>query len=148
NPKIGNSLHLKKTEGKKKPITVVFTLLWLFAFVLTFGSIMALLSRIGFNPVSQFIFIFFLTIVSFLTYRISLTANIYQLGDKNGWFTPIADFLFMPIIRVGRNLTHSISSVNFFLFLFDFLIEAPFKLLFEFFEQWFSFLSAKREEME
>ncbi len=147
-PKVGNSLHLKKDSGKKKPITVIFTILWVFAFILTFGGLMALLNSINFNPVSQFIFIFFLTIVSFLTYRISLTASIYQLGNKQGWFTPIADFLFMPIVQVGRNLTHSISSVNFFLILFDFLIETPFKLLFEFFEQWFSFLSSKREEME
>lgn len=147
-PKIANKLHLKNGEGKQKPITVVFTTLWFFAFILTFGSIMYVLTLLDFNPVSQFIFIFFLTIVSFLAYRISLTAHIYQLGDKQGWFTPIADFLFMPVIRVGRKLTHSISSVNIFLFLFDFLIEAPFKLLFEFFEQWFSFLRSKREEME
>lgn len=147
-PKIANKLHLKSGTGKQKPITIVFTLLWFFAFILTFGSIMYVLNLFDFNPVSQFIFIFFLTIVSFLAYRISLTANIYQLGDKQGWFTPIADFLFMPVIRVGRKLTQSISSVNIFLFLFDFLIEAPFKLLFEFFEQWFSFLRSKREEME
>jgi hypothetical protein len=147
-PKIGNPLHLKKKQAKPRPITFVFTLLWFLAFVVTFGGIMAILSRLGFNIVSQFIFLFFLTIVSFLSYRISLTAHIYQLGDKQGWFTPIADFLFMPIIRVGRGLTQSISQVNFFLFLFDFLIEAPFKTLFGFFEQWFSFLHSKREEME
>lgn len=147
-PKIGSKLKLKKVEGKAKPITVVFTVLWFFAFILTFGGITYILSLLGFNPVSQFIFIFFLTIVSFLAYRISLTAHIYRLGDKHGWFTPIADFLFMPVIRVGQKLTHSISSVNIFLFLFDFLIEAPFKLLFEFFEQWFSFLSSKRDELE
>jgi len=147
-PNIGNVLQLKKHEGKPKPITFVFTLLWFFAFILTFGGVALILSRFGFNIMSQFIFLFFLTIVSFLSYRISLTAHIYQLGDKQGWFTPIADFLFMPIIRVGRSLTQSISQVNFFIVLFDFLIEAPFKLLFEFFEQWFSFLHAKREEME
>lgn len=147
-PNIGNQLHLKKHEGKQKPITFVFTILWFFAFILTFGGIASILSRLGFNIISQLIFLFFLTIVSFLSYRISLTAHIYQLGDRQGWFTPIADFLFMPIIRVGRSLTQSISQVNVLIVLFDFLIEAPFKLLFEFFEQWFSFLHAKREELE
>jgi hypothetical protein len=148
NPRMGHALHLKRGVVKQKPLNIVFTLLWFGAFLLTFGIVVYILSRVGMNPVSQGIFLFFLTIVSFLAYRISLTAHVYRLGDKQHWFTPISDFLFMPIIRVGRGLTQSISQVNFFLFLFDFIIEAPFKLIFGFFEQWFSFLQSKREELE
>jgi hypothetical protein len=54
----------------------------------------------------------------------------------------------MPVIRVGRNLTQSIAQVNIFLMFFDFFIEAPFKYLFAFFDQWFHFLHAKTEELE
>jgi hypothetical protein len=147
-PKLGNMLTIKKAQDKAKPITIIFTLLWLFAFLLTFGGLIYILSLLHLSFISQFIFIFFLTIVSFLSYRIVLTANMYKVGDRQGLFTPVADFLFMPIIRVGRRLTTSISQVNFLLFFFDFFIETPFKVIFAFFEQWFHFLSAKREEME
>jgi hypothetical protein len=91
---------------------------------------------------------FFLAIVSFLAYRISLLANVYRVGEKQGLGTLLVDFLFMPIIRVGQKLTQGISQINIFLMLFDFFIEAPFKFLFAFFDQWFYFLHNKTEEME
>ncbi len=147
-PKLGNMLTLKKAQDKARPITIIFTILWLFAFILTFGGLIYILSLLQLSFMSQFIFLFFLAIVSFLSYRIVLTANMYKVGERQGLFTPVADFLFMPIIRVGRRLTQSISQVNFLLFFFDFFIETPFKVLFAFFEQWFHFLHAKREELE
>lgn len=147
-PKLGNMLTVKKAQEKPRPLTFIFYILWFMAFIISFGSVIYVLSLVRFTLVSQLMFVFFLAIVSFLTYRIVLTANMYKVGDRQGVFTPIADFLFMPIIRVGRKLTQSISQVNFFLFIFDFFIETPFKVLFAFFEQWFHFLHAKREEME
>jgi hypothetical protein len=83
-----------------------------------------------------------------LAYRIALIANVYRVGEKQGFFTFLVDFLFMPVIRVGRSLTQSIRQVNIFLFIFDFFIEAPFKSLFAFFDQWFYFLHSKTEELE
>ena len=106
------------------------------------------LTKLHFNFVSQFVFTFFLAIVSFLSYRINLLANVYRVGDKEGLLTLLVDFLFMPIIRVGRNLTIGIAQINIFLYLFDFLIEAPFKLLFAFFDQWFYYLRGRSEELE
>jgi hypothetical protein len=52
------------------------------------------------------------------------------------------------VIRVGRRFTEGISQINFILMIIDFIIEAPFKGLVGFFEQWFSFLATKREELE
>jgi hypothetical protein len=92
-------------------------------------------------------FVFFSAIVSFLAYRISVTASVYRLGEKQGLLTPVVDFLLLPIIRVGRQLTEGISQVNFIIFLFDFVIETPFKELFAFFEQLFYFLHTKRDEL-
>lgn len=146
-PVLGNKLLIAKTKADQGFMTV-FNILWLIGFVITFGSLILILTRIGFNPVSQFIFLFFLAIVSFLAYRISLLANVYRVGEKQGFGTLMVDFLFMPIIRVGRKLTQSIAQVNIFLMLFDFFIEAPFKSLFAFFDQWFYYLHAKTEELE
>ena len=72
----------------------------------------------------------------------------YTVEEKSGLFAPIIDFLFMPIVRVGRHLTEGISQINVILFILDFIFETPFKGISAFVEQWFFFLHAKREELE
>lgn len=146
-PVLGNKLLISKQNTEKGFVTA-FNILWLFAFCLSFGAIIYVLTQMHFNIISQTIFIFFLAIVSFLSYRIALIANVYRVGEKQGFGTFLVDFLFMPVIRVGRSLTQGISKINIFLMLFDFFIEAPFKYLFAFFDQWFHFLHAKTEELE
>lgn len=148
NPRLGNRLVTAREEKKDTVFHKVFNVLWLFTFIISFGGIILILTKLQFNVISQCIFIFFLAIVSFLSYRISLIANVYRVGERQGVLTLVVDFFFMPVIHVGRRLTQSIAQVNIFLFLFDFLIEAPFKLLFAFFDQWFYFLHAKTEELE
>jgi hypothetical protein len=148
NPQLGDRLTMSIKQDKNNTFHIVFNILWLISFVFSFGAIIYILTSLNFNLISQFIFIFFLAIVSFLAYRISLLANVYRVGEKQGLGTFLTDFFFMPVIRVGRRLTQSISQVNIFLYLFDFFIEAPFKLLFAFFDQWFYFLHRKTEELE
>ncbi len=148
NPQLGDRISMTIKQEKNPTFHIVFNVLWVISFVLSFGGMILVLSKLNFNPISQFIFLFFLAIVSFLSYRISLTAHVYRVGEKQGLGTLLVDFFFMPVIRVGRKLTQSISQVNIFLYLFDFLIEAPFKLMFAFFDQWFYFLHAKTEELE
>ncbi|HSW47489.1 MAG TPA: hypothetical protein VLG67_00255 [Candidatus Saccharimonadales bacterium] len=148
NPQLGDRLTMAIEQEKNSLSHVIFNILWLISFVLSFGGMIFVLSKLNFNIISQFIFVFFLTIVSFLAYRISLLANVYRVGERQGLTTFVVDFFFMPVIRVGRKLTQSISQVNIFLYFFDFFIEAPFKLLFAFFDQWFYFLHRKTEEME
>ncbi len=146
-PRLGNRLIIAKKKAEKG-FDMAFNILWLFAFFLSFGGMVLILSKLHFNLVSQGIFIFFLAIVSFLSYRIALIANTFRVGERQGLLTLLVDFLFMPVIRVGRKLTQSIAQINVFLMLFDFFIEAPFKYLFAFFDQWFYFLHAKTEELE
>lgn len=148
NPRLGNRLTVSKMPKRNPTFQFAFNILWLFAFVLSFGAIILGLTKLHFNIISQAILIFFFAIVSFLAYRISVIANIYRVGERQGLFTLLVDFLFMPVIRVGRKLTQSVARINFFLFIFDFFIESPFKSLFAFFDQWFYFLHAKTEELE
>ena len=143
-PRLGDQLVLKKLADKPSGI---FTALWLSAFLISFGAILYTLYLLHFSAVSMGIFLFFVTIVSFLAYRISMLAHLYSVGEKQNLLTPFIDFLFVPIIRVGRKLTQSISQINIFLFLFDFLIETPFKVFFAFVEQWFKFLHEKTEDL-
>jgi hypothetical protein len=149
NPQIISNLPIKlKPDTTHSMKDFIFSVLWVLSTLLVFGLIVSLLAKLHFNPLSQAIFIFFIAIISFLTYRIYQTANIYTVVSKQGLISPIVDFFFVPIIRVGRKFTEGIAQINFILIIIDFIIEAPFKGIVGFFEQWFMFVANKREELE
>ena len=149
-PALAPPLVVKKKQNKTDPLLwTIFILLWLTTFVLSFGAIVFVLNKLHINPLSQAIFMFFLAIVSFVSFRINRTAHMYIIKErKENLKSLFADFFFMPFIQVGRRLTLAISQVNIFLFVFDFIIETPFKGVFAFFEQWFLFLRSQREKLD
>ncbi len=148
-PNIINHLSIElKSKGSKTAYDYIFSILWFCSIALTFSGIWYLLGLLNFNILSKIIFIFFIAIISFLTYRIYQTAHSYTVTKKQSIFTPLFDFFFIPVVRVGRSLTEGISQINFLLLVIDFLIEAPFKGTIGFFEQWFLFAANKREELE
>ncbi len=134
---------------KSNPVLyIVYGMLWVLACILGFGVVVFILSKLHFNIVSQGVFVFFLAIVSFFAYRIDQTARIYTMAEeKQSWRMLLFDFLFMPFIQVGRQLTVGISKANILIVMFDLLIETPFKELFAFFEHWFLFLRSQREKL-
>lgn len=144
---LGRHLVFNHKPKTKSFGDTIFTLIWLTTYLISFGIIVYLLTRLGFNPVSQAFFIFFFAIITFLSYRINQTANLYTVKDKSGIMTPFIDFFFMPIARVGRYLAEGVSQINIFVFVLDMLIETPLKGLIAFFEKWFFFLHSKREDL-
>jgi hypothetical protein len=149
-PGLGTNLNLRLKGKKRDPfLEFMFALLWLLAFFLSFGGIVFILNFLKFNIISQAVFLFFLAIMSFLSYRIYQTAHLYAMAEeKQNLLSVFFDFLFMPFLQIGRGLTLGISQINIFLFLFDFLIETPFKGIFSFFEQWFLYLKSERENLD
>lgn len=149
-PNHSPTLSLTKKARKTDPILdSLFLVLWFATFILSFGAIIFILTKFQVNPISQAVFVFFLAIVSFIAYRINKTANMYILKDqKESLGTLLFDFFFMPFIQVGRKLTSAVSQLNIFLFIFDYIIEAPFKGIVAFFEQWLLFLRSQREKLE
>ena len=149
-PQLDQILTVRKKPSKTDPILWgLFVVLWLLTFALSFGVIIFILSKLSVNPLSQAIFIFFLAIVSFVSFRINRTANMYILKDKRETLGSLLfDFFFMPFIQVGSRLTSAISQLNIVLFIFDFIIEAPFKGIFAFTEQWLLFLRTQREKFD
>lgn len=146
---ISQPLFLKRSSTTVNPLLQsIFVVLWLVAFGLTFGVIIYILTALHFNLISQGIFVFFITIVSFISYRINQTAHMYTLeGEKQSLKSVLFDFLFLPFIHVGRNLTENISRLNIIILFFDLIIETPFKVIFSFFEQWFLYLRTQREKL-
>ncbi len=147
-PELDRHLIISLKPEKKNPVlNFIFTFLWWGAFILSFGLIIYALTKLKFSPASQGIFVFFVAIIAFLTYRISQTAHSYTIPARQSFLSPVMDFFFMPVIRVGRRFTEGIAQINIFIYVFDYLIETPFKEVFGFLEQWFYFLQTKREEM-
>jgi hypothetical protein len=148
-PLIAPTLSLKlKADGTKNVKDYIFSMFWLFSIVLAFGIIWWFLGILHFNILSKGVFLFFIAIISFLSYRIYQIASSYTVVKRQNILTPLFDFFFVPVIRVGQRLTEGITQISFILLIIDFIIEAPFKGLIGFFEQWFLFVATKREEME
>lgn len=139
---------LKTKKRDKKPILIFgFTIFYLLTFIITLSLIYEILNYLKFNLISQVIFIFFVSLVTFFSYRIKQIVNEYKLEEKESIFTPIFDFFFMPILSIGNYLSKEVARLNFFIFIFDFIIESPFKLIFEVVEEWIAFVRKRKEEI-
>ena len=148
NPRLDRPLILSLKPIRKHPILESsFDFLWWATFILSFGSIIYILNKLEFNVASEGVFVFFVALISVFTYRISQTAHSYTVPARQSLFAPLIDFFFMPIIRVGGRLSEGITKINILIYIFDYLIETPFKEIFGFLEQWFFFLQTKREEL-
>ncbi|MCX7956031.1 MAG: hypothetical protein N2593_02935 [Patescibacteria group bacterium] len=137
----------KKSTPKKPTLIFGFTVFYSLTFIITLSLIYEFLNKLNFNFISQAIFIFFVSVVTFFSYRISQVSKELTLSEKESIFTPIIDFFFMPILSLGKFFSSEIAKLNFFIFIFDFIIEAPFKLLFEVIEEWISFVKKRKEEI-
>lgn len=132
----------------KRPILIFgFTIFYVATFGVTFALIYIFLNLLKFNIISKLIFVFFVSVVTFFGYRIRQTAKEYSLEDKPGILSPLVDFFFVPILSLGKFLSSEIAKLNIFIWLFDVLIEAPFKLFFEIIEEWINFVKQRKEEI-
>lgn len=140
--------YIKKKNIPKRSVRIfAFTLIYSLTFLITFTILHRILVLIGFNLVSEAVFIFFISVISFFSYRIKQVSNEYKLQEREGIFSPVIDFFFMPFLAVGKFLSQEISRLNIFILIFDFIIEAPFKLVIEVFEEWIKFIRARKEEI-
>lgn len=137
-----------KKSAPKRPVLIFgFTIFYTFTFLITLSLIYEGLTYIQFNLVSQSIFIFFVSVVTFFSYRIRQITKELRLEEKPSIFSPVVDFFFMPLLALGKFFSSEIAKLNFFIFIFDFIIEAPFKLIFEVVEEWISFVRKRKEEI-
>ena len=141
------NIFTPKVIVRRPILTAIFSVFYLATFLLSFGLIAYVLTALHFNIASQIIFVFFVTLVSFFAYRIRTSAKEYEMVDREGFISPLVDFFFLPILRVGHWLSREIAKINIFIFLFDFILEAPLKVIFEVAEEWIRFIRAKKEEI-
>lgn len=142
------TIRIKKRKYGFSILGIIVGIMYAALFGITFGSVIWFLEKLHFNIVGGLLFLFFLTLVSYFGLRIRYNAK--QLQVQTGVEKPVSflwDLITLPIVKVGRWLTEKFSSINIFIFLLDFIIEAPFKLVLEVFEEFVIFLKEKKEEM-
>ena len=143
-----NISYMPKKRAERKPILIFgFTIFYSLTFIVTLTLIYEGLLLLSFNMISIAIFIFFVCLVTFFSYRIKQIVNEYRLAEKEGILMPIVDFFFMPILSLGKFFSGGLARLNFMIFILDFLIEAPFKLIFEVVEEWITFVRKRKEEI-
>lgn len=145
-----HALHVEKFTQKNrmsKFSSGIFGILYLGLFLLIFSMILRGLTWIGYNLLNLFVFVFFLSVVSFFAFRIRQTAQVYTIKGNKGRRTNFGDVVILPIVVLGGWLSVGVSRLNFLVFVFDFILEAPFKLILRFLDNWFSYISNRRDEV-
>lgn len=142
------AITLRKPKKRAWLVNFIFNLVYTATFLVSVYFIVWLLTKVNFNWVSIVIFLFFLAFVSF--FSIIVTRGIKELlviEKKENLFSFLLDLFYMPIIMAGKWLSNNISRVNVFIFIFDFIIEAPFKILVDVAEEWTKYIKERKDNM-
>jgi hypothetical protein len=108
-----------------------------------------LLITLKFNLASIVLFYIFVSLVSFLGFRIRSTAKEIEVrSEDDSILSGLYNFILLPFVVIGKFLSDRWSEYNITLFFWDFIIEAPFKAIIGLFEAWLSFSREKREDFE
>jgi len=134
----------------QKSSQVMFVIYYLFyglLFIFIFAGLIALLTWLRFSFISMIIFIFFLSLVTFFAFRIKQTAMVYLYKPRVRGAYSFAENLMLPIVTLGGMVSQGVSRLNFLVFVFDFVLESPFKIILHFLDKWFAFLNIKKDEV-
>lgn len=143
------AITLRKPIKRNSISSIIFGLIYFASFIASIYFIVWALKFINFNWVSIIIFLFFLAFVSF--FSIVVTKGVKDLiivERRENLFTFLIDLFYMPIILAGKWLSTSFSKINVFIFIFDFILEAPFKILVEIADDWTKYVRERRDNMD
>ncbi len=140
--------RLRAPAKRSRIKNTIFGLVYTFTFFLSFGLVVWALGKIKFNIVSIIIFLFFLALVSFFSIRVRKgTKELLVVEPKENIMSLFVDFFYTPIVAVGKWLSENFSRINVFVFILDFIIEAPFKIFVEVAEEWTRYVRERKEEI-
>jgi ABC-type multidrug transport system fused ATPase/permease subunit len=134
----------------KKPASyLVFNIFYtLFSAAILTGVIWLLLF-LKFNFVSIGLFFFFVSVVSFFSFRIrNIALELAMKRSKDDALTSVLELFFLPFIRIGRAISDRFTAFNPTILILDLLIEAPLKTIIKVVNSWLRFINAKKEELE
>lgn len=141
------NIYIKK-QGVKSTYDLILTGFFWLTFLISFGLVIWVLRVLNFDWFGVLIFLFLFSLVSFFSALVRQPIRqLIIIREKEGVMGMILDTLFFPFVRIGKWMSVNFSRVNVFLFLFDVILEAPFKVVVRFVQEWAGFIRSKKEEM-
>ncbi len=124
------------------------TLFYLTGFGLVCWLISWLLFKIHLPVTTHFVFIIFISLISFAGMKIRRRVKeLEMIEEKEGVFYFLVDLFAIPIAQLGKWLTSRWKKINVISNFFNYLIDYPFQIFTEFLEQWRYFLKEKKDEI-
>ncbi len=126
----------------------MFFILYSIVFLISFGVVVYALHAFVLNIVSIALFMFFLALVSYFGLRIRYNAKRWQIvAGEEGALAFLWNLFTLPIVEVGRWLSIKFQAINIFVFIMDFIIENPYKLILKVSDAFVSFVKERREQI-
>ncbi len=141
-------IQVQKKRKQSIILQIIFVISYGALFTLSFGLLFYILDQLKFSIVSMVIFFFFLSLVSLFAYRIRIVSQeLVVTPPRKGMIRAIWTFLAIPILHAGKYMSTKFAKINVFIFILDFVIEAPFKSFIKITEEWMSYVHEKKEEI-
>lgn len=147
-------------EAKEEPIAIVklndietfsdkaLYTFFIFTYGISLGIAIWILNLLNFNWLGILIFLFLFSVVSFFNALVrNPIRELLVAREREGMLGMVIDTFSMPFVRIGKWMSVNFSRVNVLIFLFDVIIEAPFKVVVRFIRLWAGFIRRKKEEM-
>lgn len=139
---------LRKPAKRNKTLSTIFGLIYTATFGISFGIVIWVLDQLNFSWISMIIFVFFLALISYFSLKVRKTAKeLLIVEKKDSLLSFLIDFFYVPIIETGKWLSERFSKINVFVFVLDFVIEAPFKVFVEIAEEWTRYVKERKEDI-
>ncbi|OGI27583.1 MAG: hypothetical protein A2359_04630 [Candidatus Moranbacteria bacterium RIFOXYB1_FULL_43_19] len=123
-------------------------LFFILTYGISFGLVIWILNILHFNWLGILIFLFLFSVINFFNALVRQPVReLLVAREKEGMVGMLIDTLSMPFVRIGKWMSINFSRVNVFIFLFDVIIEAPFKVVVRFIREWAGFIRRKKEEV-
>jgi len=139
-----SNIKLPKKRGFILKMTI--SIFYLITFLFSFGVIIWGLHNVNFPILSYVIFVIFISLIAFTGVKIRGRAKELEITPEKGTFVGfLLDLLSLPLLRVGKWLSIKWKKYNVIAIFFNSLIDMPFQIFVEFFDNLRGFLNEKKE---
>ena len=141
-------IQIPKTKRQKIVLRILFAVFYSALFGVSFGLMIYLLNWLNFTVVSMFVFLLFLSLVSLFAYRIRRSSQeLIVTPPPGGLIRSLWSFMTIPILHAGKWMSGKFAQLNIFIFILDFVIEAPFKSFIKITEYWMNYVNEKKKKI-
>ncbi|KKR14869.1 MAG: hypothetical protein UT42_C0016G0008 [Candidatus Falkowbacteria bacterium GW2011_GWA2_39_24] len=139
---------LRRPPQRSPVISFIFSVIYIVTFFVSFGLVLWVLEVLRFSWVSMIIFLFFLVFAAFFAVRIRRAPkSLVVVESRENIFSFLWNFFYIPVISVGKWLSGKFARINVFVFILDFIIEAPFKIFVAVAEEWTKYVKERKDEL-